>query len=291
MNIEELIHAALDNEKQRIEARYLPDAAEKFARYLESLRATEIPTPASPSPERRSTSETIEERLVTYLLEKSSEPVSILRPFLDDLEMPMAAGSGKTTTPSRIPIPASRLSDSGRSYWSPGAVDAGASLGSPTHPDLVSRGVVRLVNGRVEIDCAVFPADAWVLLVIESGKDVPLGNLVALYRSAEEAAQPTSGSAMDLLMHGMVLDAWESAISSQRTADEMICFEYMALSKAKRLAGEAIKHWESRPDRRRPGSQVSRFAEVPLWIDAHLLGLLDREILGAGGNDEGAADE
>jgi RNA polymerase sigma-70 factor (ECF subfamily) len=301
--LDDLLRAALEEEERWIRAEMLPSAIVEFQRRLELLRqeADHIPSSAEPSQPEESCPlpETLEVCLVTYLLERSGEPASKLRAFLDEIiPVPRAAGErgGEAMTLSPVPIPASRLADAGLSYWSPGAMDAGAALGSPTHPDLVSRGVVRLVDGRVEIDCAGFPTDGWVLLVVELGEteDVPLENLVALHRPAGEmvAQSALELSAMDLLMRGMILDAWEAATSSRRTPDALTCFKYMVLSQARMLAGEALDRWDAGWELRTPGSHLSRFAEIPLWIDQHRRTLLNRKILGTdGGDDKGVADE
>ena len=182
MDINDLLKAAVDSELRRIDEERL------LAVTAELVRRMEGPAFAFPCGEASLDTEEREERLVTYLLESSGEPPERVWEFLrqDSLVLlPRVAGARILTCSKRAPIVASQLLYENHRNWTPGKVKSGAALVSPTHPELVARGVASLEHGRVHIDAAELPAGVWVLLALSDGAspgETPYENLLALYR-------------------------------------------------------------------------------------------------------------
>ncbi|HMD62067.1 MAG TPA: hypothetical protein VKG78_11575 [Opitutaceae bacterium] len=170
----------------------------------------------APAPEEKPG--TAPQRLKAFLIEKSGALRDRVREFIEKetfVLLPSVSGGGKSGIAPTLPIPASRLSGTGTTSWTPGRLDEGARLVSPTHPDFISQGVVRLDEGRVRIDNARLPIDEWVLLGVVSGQGAappPHENLLALHRpqaAGTDAPSDPSDYATPMAQ-GHLLDAWDA---------------------------------------------------------------------------------
>ncbi|WP_237722945.1 hypothetical protein [Singulisphaera acidiphila] len=230
-----------------------------------------------------------EERLVLYLEGAVGEPGEVFRQFLDQpslILLPYAAGVGGPDFGSweRTPVSASKILGEEPRLWSPGQMDLHPVLKSPTHPELVERGIARLESKSVRIDPAEFPIGCWVLFVVDCGQSpgvTPRENLLALHRpTAEVVTRPERGSQLiRRLTANDLFSFWDEARDSRFSERASVGFAYMMLSQAIGLASEAIQEWRKAFGPFTDDSFLRRYEGIPQWIDVLRLNLLMEEIL------------
>ena len=203
MKIDEIIKSAVDAELRRLDEQYLVGAWVEFERRRAAFQ--EVKRAALRFPD-----EMKEERLVLYLVDSCGEPAEDVHRFIDQpslILLPCAAGGGDPSTCEweRTPMSASELLGEEPRLWLPAETGPHAVLKSPTHPEIVERGVVRLEGAVVRIDPAGFPTGSWVLLAVDCGRIPGVTPLRTSLRSQagrgrNEAAFP--GLSTDRSSHG-----------------------------------------------------------------------------------------
>lgn len=309
MDILDLLRDALEAEERRIRAGRLPAMVAEFTRWPAALAGPEAASCRYTSDAEWSGDKgceaaeldpaELEGWLVNYLLATSGEPAESVWEFLNQdslVLLPQVLGAEDLDVLERVPVLASRLLGDQAQSWSPGTIGPGATLVSPTHPEIVTQRAALLENERVQIDPSRFPLETWVLLAVSQGESpsvTPHENLLALYRSGNgKAGKPTAGQSLfDRLKGGDLLGAWDAARASERWKMAKPCLAYMLLCQALGLASNALREWTAVFGPFSHDSFLSRYETTPFWIDGVRLALLDEEILRRNDSGRPARDQ